>query len=138
MDYNHNMIIFIWGGTTMERTLVCDCEESLRKAMMASDIEILDELLSDDLIFVNHFGHLVTKEVDIEAHRTGLLNFTDVTFLEQKVILLEDSAVTITRVSLKGTYGVEPIEDEMCYTRVWQMINDECKVITGHCCTVIS
>jgi hypothetical protein len=40
-------------------------EEMLRKAMLSSDLQTLDELIHDDLIFVNHFGQILTKEADI-------------------------------------------------------------------------
>jgi hypothetical protein len=49
------------------------------------------------------------------------------------VILLDSSAVTVTRVSLKGIFGVESIEVEMCYTRVWQNSDGKMKIISGHC-----
>src|SRR3954470_9543958 len=71
-------------------------EEMLRKAMLSSDLKTLDELIHDNLIFVNHFGQILTKEADIEAYRSGVLNFTDIKILDQKVILLENSAVTVT------------------------------------------
>lgn len=40
--------------------------------MLIRDIKIPDDLIDDNLIFVNHFGQILTKEADIEAHRSGL------------------------------------------------------------------
>jgi hypothetical protein len=117
----------------MEETQIIQYEEMLRKAMLSSDVKVLSELIHDDLIFVNHFGQILTKEADIETHRSGVLKFTDIKVLDQRVILLDSSAVTVTRVSLKGTFGVESIEDEMCYTRVWQNNDGKMKIISGHC-----
>ncbi|MGN4125333.1 nuclear transport factor 2 family protein [Lysinibacillus sphaericus] len=68
-------------------------------------MEILSELLHDELVFVNHFGQRLTKTADLQAHHSGRLNFTLIEVLEQQVILLASSAVTVTRVSLKGTVG---------------------------------
>lgn len=119
----------------MEKTLVIEHEEMLRQAMRTSHVEMLDELIHDDLIFVNHFGQILTKEADLEAHRSGALNFTDINVIDQRVKLLDRLAITVTRVSLKGTAGAEPIEDEMCYTRVWQTIDGKLKIISGHCST---
>jgi ketosteroid isomerase-like protein len=120
----------------MKENLVRDFEEKLRKAMVDGDVESLVELIADDLIFVNHFGQILTKEADLEAHRSGLLKFSDIKFLDQRVILLENSAVAITRAMLAGTVGGEPIEDEMCYTRVWRMDKNKLIVISGHCSVV--
>lgn len=120
----------------MEQGLVIDHEERLREAMLIGDVNILDNLINDNLIFVNHFGQILSKEADIEAYRSGVLNFTEIHVLDQKVILLEDSAVTVTRAALKGRFGIELIEEEMCYSRVWQMIGDKLTIVTGHCSSV--
>ena len=71
----------------MEESLVIDYEERLREAMLIGDVNSLDDLINDNLIFVNHFGQILTKEADIEAHRSRVLNFTDIKILVQKVIL---------------------------------------------------
>ncbi|OAH57768.1 MULTISPECIES: nuclear transport factor 2 family protein [Bacillaceae] len=96
----------------MEETLIIEHEEMLRKAMLSSNLKTLDEMIHDDLIFVNHFGQILTKEADIEAHRSRVLNFTDIEVMDQRVKLLDRSAVTVTRVSLKGTVGADSIENE--------------------------
>lgn len=120
----------------MEERVVFGYEKRLREAMLAGDVTSLDNLINDNLIFVNHFGQILTKEADIEAYRSGVLNFTEIEILDQKVILLHHSAVTVTRAALKGTVGTEPIEDEMCYSRVWQMNGDTLTIVSGHCSSV--
>ncbi|MEM1505577.1 nuclear transport factor 2 family protein [Domibacillus sp. 8LH] len=72
----------------MEKTLVVKHEEMLRQAMLTSNVKALNELIDHDLIFVNHFGQILTKEADLEAHRSGVLNFTAITVMEQRVKLL--------------------------------------------------
>jgi hypothetical protein len=37
-------------------------EERLRIAMLNSDVDALDELLSEELLFTNHLGIIVSKE----------------------------------------------------------------------------
>ncbi|EON70284.1 nuclear transport factor 2 family protein [Lysinibacillus sphaericus] len=66
----------------MEKKQIIQCEEKLREAMVASDVEILSELLHDELIFVNHFGQRLTKTADLQAHRSGLLNFTSIELVQ--------------------------------------------------------
>lgn len=95
----------------------------LRQAMLTSSVKALDKLIDQDLIFVNHFRKILTKEVDLEAHCSGVSNFTAITVMEQRVKLLHPSAITVTRVSLKGNAGADSIEEEMCYTRVWHNIS---------------
>ncbi|MET1029659.1 nuclear transport factor 2 family protein [Domibacillus tundrae] len=98
------------------------------------------EILSFSITFAfalyscfNHFGEILTKEADIEAHRSEVLNFTHIQVIDQRARLLDRSAITVTRVSLKGTLGADSIEDEMGYARVWQNIGGKMKIISGHC-----
>lgn len=122
----------------MKKDLIVSYEERLRQAMLQSDVSALDELIHDDLAFVNHFGHILTKTDDLEAHRSGVMNFTHIEFLEQKITILESTAITITRAALRGNAGGNPIQEEMCYTRIWLINADKAKVISGHCSLVQS
>lgn len=117
----------------MEENLICEYEEKLRNAMINGDVENLDKLISDELSFVSPFGQIVTKEDDIDTHRSGIVNITEIKFLNQKVILLENAAVTITQAKVQAITAGQHREDEMYYTRVWQKHKNELKVISGHC-----
>ena len=50
-------------------------EGRLRLAMLASDTEVLDELISPNFIFTNQFGQLFSKEDELGLHRSGVLAF---------------------------------------------------------------
>lgn len=119
----------------MDETKIIACEERLRTAMLSSNVEVLDELIADDLIFVNHFGQILSKETDIEAHRSGNLKITRIDILDQRIKLLDMLAVTVTRVALTGTFGT-PFEGEFCYTRVWQYRIGKWQIASGHCSSV--
>lgn len=43
---------------------IVEAEESLKLAMISSDIEILNQLLSEHLIFTNHLGQIISKNDD--------------------------------------------------------------------------
>lgn len=49
-------------------------EERLRLAMLVSDCKSLDDLISPDLVFTNHFGQVFGKHDDLQTHRSGALN----------------------------------------------------------------
>ena len=116
----------------MDETVIIACEERLRSAMLSSNVEVLDELIADDLIFVNHVGQILSKESDLEAHRSGNLKITEIDILDQRIRLFDMLAVTVTRVTLTGISGT-PFEGEFCYTRVWQCHMGKWKVVSGHC-----
>ncbi len=49
-------------------TQILEAEEQLRQAMLASDVNALDDLLSPELIFTNHLGQVMGKQDDLAAH----------------------------------------------------------------------
>ncbi|SDC16280.1 protein of unknown function [Terribacillus halophilus] len=108
-------------------------EQELREAMQTRDIFLLDTLLHDDLVFINHEGSYLTKEMDLEAHRTLDVRFTEVSCKDLQIKTTKDGAVTISQIHLQGQAGDEKINGDYIYTRVWQLIGDQYQVIAGHC-----
>ncbi|MFP7479148.1 nuclear transport factor 2 family protein [Terribacillus saccharophilus] len=108
-------------------------EQELREAMQTRDIFALDTFLHDDLVFINHEGIYVTKEMDLEAHRTLAVRFTEVSCSDLQIKPTKDGAVTISRIHLEGQEGDEKISGDFIYSRVWQLIGDQYQVIAGHC-----
>ena len=51
-------------------------EDQLKTAMIDSDVLVLDQLISDDLIFTRHLGQIMSKQDDLEAHRSGSVSYT--------------------------------------------------------------
>ena len=101
------------------RMQILDLEEQLKTAMLNSDVGALDRLLAPELIFTNYLGHLLSKEDDLEAHRSGLLQVKDLTASEQHLRLYENLAVVSVRMRLSGTYGGRPADGDFRFTRVW-------------------
>ena len=50
-------------------------EERLRLAMLSSNVEALEKLISINLMFTNHFGQILGKIEDLALHRSGMLKF---------------------------------------------------------------
>lgn len=61
--------------TTKIEQQIAMVEERLRLAMLASDRAVLDELISPDLIFTNHFGQVFGKQENLGLHQSGILRF---------------------------------------------------------------
>ncbi|WP_200887995.1 nuclear transport factor 2 family protein [Shewanella sp. ECSMB14102] len=62
-------------------------ESQLHSAMLNSDINLLDRLLSPQLIFTNHLGQVLGKAEDLHAHSSGLLNITRIDTLAEEIRL---------------------------------------------------
>ena len=50
-------------------------EAHLRSAQLNADVDALDQLIADDLLFTGPDGNLATKADDLAAHRSGLVRF---------------------------------------------------------------
>lgn len=122
------------GGLKMNQARVIEYEEMLRSAMLSNNVELLEELLSDELIFVNHLGQWLSKEQDINAHRSKSLDIAGIEVLEQEIKLFQELAVTVTKVALNGSLATgESIGGEYSYTRVWKDVEGKLKVVSCHC-----
>ena len=123
-------------GDTMPDQLeiqVIAAEERLRLAMLFSDVPALDALLSPELHFTDHFGHVITKADDLAFHRSGVLRLIDLSPAEQHLQLVPGGAVVSVLMHLLGSYQGQPINQLIRYTRVWALAPDGAlQVIAGH------
>ncbi|NHA05063.1 nuclear transport factor 2 family protein [Mucilaginibacter sp. HC2] len=104
-------------------------ERQLLAAMKSSDISVLDYLLHDDLIFTNHMGQVLTKEMDLDAHRSGSLGIHDIQISEQAIRFIEDIAIVTVKKYIAGKYNDEAFEGTFRFTRIWKMFNHDWKII---------
>ncbi|MDQ2077987.1 nuclear transport factor 2 family protein [Marinimicrobium sp. ABcell2] len=109
-------------------------EEQLRRAMLASDVSVLDELLAPDLLFTNHLGQSLGKEADLSAHKSGALGISKLEPSEQQVKLVgRDVAVVSVRVQVAGTYAGQPAGGDFRFTRVWALSpKGQWQVVAAH------
>lgn len=108
-------------------------EEQLRQAMLSSDVGALEQLISDDLVFTNHFGQLLTKEADLETHRAGVLRFSMLEPSERLLKIDGEIAIASVRMKLSGIYGGVPFAADVRYTRIWRRnVEGRWQVAVGH------
>lgn len=110
---------------------VIDCEARLLQAMKDCDINVLNELLHDDLLFNGPTGELVTKEIDLSAYKSGNMVVEENKASEQVISLFGDTAIVTVAIDLKGYFMEHPIEGKFKYVRTWKKINDQWKMIGG-------
>ena len=115
---------------------VVELEERLAHAMRTSDVSVLDELLADDLLFTNHQGLLVTKQEDLDVHRSGLLKLDTLDASDRSIRLLGNVAVVAVRVQLAGRHADNHFEGTFRYTRVWSRLGDRWRIVAAHASVV--
>jgi catechol 2,3-dioxygenase-like lactoylglutathione lyase family enzyme/ketosteroid isomerase-like protein len=118
---------------------IASSEEKLRQAMLDSDVLALDELIADDLIFTApHTGHVVDKQTDLTAHRTGTIDFTQIDILDRQVQHYDNCAIVAVKTQLAGRQNGQAFTGNYCYTRVWVKLQDRWQIGGGHVSQVTS
>jgi Domain of unknown function (DUF4440) len=108
-------------------------EERLRQAMLNSDVAELDTLIAPELIFTNYLGQLVTKEQDLEIHRSGILDFRELMPSERHIQLQEGFSVVSVKMHILGSYAGVEIDELYRFTRVWAISSGgTLQIIAGH------
>ena len=117
----------------MNKETVAALEKELESAMLGSDIETLDKLLDDKLVFTNHVGQQTTKQMDLEAHRSGFVKIESISQSNQTVNLFENVAIVTVLSEIRGTFGEVRSTAKIQFTRVWQKKNSNVyKLIAAH------
>lgn len=112
------------------------CEQQLYTAQLSSNVSLLQELLSDELIFVGPSGEIFTKQMDLELHRSGSINMTKLEPKEQEIRCLNGAAVTVTKIFLAGTFQGASFAGDFRYTRIWHHTEKGWRILAGHCSAI--
>jgi len=113
---------------------IVELEARLRIAQLRGDVEALDELIAERLLFTGPDGAVGTKAQDIAAHRSGAIRIRehDPTELRARRVG-HDMVVTALRARLAVEVAGELVRGTYCYTRVWAREDDRgWRVIGGH------
>jgi len=101
--------------------------------MLQSDVSALDELLAADIIFTNHLGQLMSKQDDLEAHRSGTLKIHDIKLSNRLINIHDGIAVVSVQSHILGEFAGNLSESDFRFTRVWNQSADGVwQIIAGH------
>jgi hypothetical protein len=113
------------------KTQVIASEKNLLEAMKTSNVELLDKLLHDELLFNGPDGETATKAIDLKNYRSGNINLHTVESSDQMLNTIGDNVVVAVTVEIKGTYLEQEIDGKFRYLRVWKLFETDWKVIAG-------
>jgi hypothetical protein len=99
---------------------------------MANDVDALDRLIDDDLMFTALDGSVVGKQEDLDAHRARRLRLTRMEPSERRVQRFGPIAVVNVRMEHEGTWDGAPVGGPLRYTRVWIERPGGWRIIAGH------
>ncbi|ACR28891.1 nuclear transport factor 2 family protein [Burkholderia glumae] len=113
-------------------TVIEQYEAALRTAMLANDVEALDELLDDDLVFTAPNGQVLSKDDDLSAHREKLLRLDRLDLHETQAHAVGEMILTTTKATLVGHFGAMAIDGTFAYTRLWRQSGTRWRIVAGH------
>ena len=115
---------------------ILEIEMQLLEAMKKSDVNVLDQLLHEDLLFVLPNGAVITKQMDLETHKSGNLVFEEIKSSIDSIKQIGDNVVVTLSSKLSGKMLEENFEGNFRYMRVWKIFDGQLKVIAGSCVTI--
>lgn len=108
-------------------------EAELRQAQLDGDVEALDRLIDDDLLFVGPDGALANKSADLAMHRSGTVRFIshEPGALEWRVISPDVVAVAL-QARLEVLVDGQSFGGHYHYTRTWARRGSGWRIVAGH------
>ncbi|HSN36192.1 MAG TPA: nuclear transport factor 2 family protein [Arthrobacter sp.] len=106
-------------------------EDELLDAMRASDLDALDKLISDDLKFIDPKGTVLTKQADLDAHRTGATDFIRIDETNRRSLAVDGSGTTDTTAFAVLRTGATQVEVQLLWHREWRIIDGRWQVLAG-------
>lgn len=106
-------------------------ESRLIEAIKSSDISFLETVLHDDLKFIAPNGLVVTKQMDLESHRSKSMVVESIESTIEDIQLIGETAIVVVVYDTKGVMLGNPIEGRFRYLRIWKRMNGFFKVIAG-------
>ncbi|MEL6384933.1 MAG: nuclear transport factor 2 family protein [Cyanobacteria bacterium J06626_18] len=112
---------------------IIELEERLRQGMLTSDVAELDALIAPELLFTNYQGQLVSKQQDLDMHRSGVLKLKELIPSDQRIQLCEGFSIVSVQMHLLGSYDGTAIDQHIRFTRVWSVSSAGLlQIIAGH------
>jgi ketosteroid isomerase-like protein len=109
-----------------------DVELQLQQAMVKNDVQALERLIHDDLVFIDVEGNVQGKHDDIESHASGAVVQTAVEFVEEPVMQLHgETAVVAVKAYVKVQLQGKPVEALCRYLRVWLFQDKRWQILSG-------
>lgn len=107
---------------------IVHAEKQLQQAMVNNDVQALEQLIHDDLVFIDAKGNVQRKRDDIDSHASGAVVQTAVEFVEEPVIqFYGESAIVAVKAHVQG----KPLEAFCRYLRVWLFQDERWQIISG-------
>lgn len=115
----------------MDIQQIQNLENRLVEAMKSSNVQELDTLLADDLIFTSHTGALFTKQDDLDSHASGNIEIFDIIPSEQKIRIEGNVAIVSVLLEVSGSFFGNTEVGFYRFTRIWKDHGTQWQIIAA-------
>lgn len=124
------------GAIPTRENEIRNAEASLRHAMLASDVQQLDQLIDDRLLFVGPDSRVYSKQDDLSLHRSGAQRVLKLDIEELIVEPHGEVGVSTVLARMSGTFNNEPFSGRFRYIRTWTKTSTGWRIVAGSVCAV--
>ncbi len=117
--------------TVITESQIIEQENKLYVAIKERDVNVLEKLLHDNLLFIIPSGEVIGKEMDLQTYRDGLLKIDELQPEVENLNIIDDVAAITLTMQLKGRFNEQEFEAKYRYIRFWKKFEDAIKVVGG-------
>ena len=117
---------------------VQSAESALRRAQLTGDVIALEGLLDEALVFTGPDGAIYGKHDDLDAHRRGVIQITQLEPSEERIQDFGSIVVVSVRMEMRGLFQGTSFAGPFRYTRIWRAADNGWRVVAGHVSAIAS
>ena len=92
-------------------------------------MEILEELIHNNALFILPNGLTVTKAMVLDNYKVGKMDMSSIIPSGQIINVVDDTAIVSVNLEMHGSYEEKKISSQFRYLRVWKLCDGSWKVI---------
>lgn len=116
--------------------LIADLEEKLLDGFKRTDLNTLDLLFADGMLFHDQYGNVLDKEMDLEAYRSGMIKISKINVSKREIRVFESIVIVSASLFIKGSYSNILLNGKYQWLRVWGKVREDWKVISASCTSI--
>jgi len=116
--------------------LIADLEEKLLDGFKRTDLNTLDLLFADGMLFHDQYGNVLDKEMDLDAYRSGMIKITKIKVSKREMRVFESIVIVSASLFIKGSYSNVLLNGKYQWLRVWAKVSEDWKVISASCTSI--
>ena len=116
--------------------LIADLEEKLLDGFKRRDLNILDLLFADGMLFHDQYGNVLDKEMDLDVYRSGMTKITKIDVSKREMRVFESIVIVSASLFIKGSYSNILLNGKYQWLRVWGKVREDWKVISASCTSI--